>query len=116
MIRIGDISVFDNPDRLREIADILSSRDIPFMVGVIPFFVDPGEGIRVSLSDKPDLVDALQYMVRNGGTIVMHGSRTNTAASQQQILNSGMITRMLPSKVKRKKQIHEKSRWAFKSS
>ncbi len=73
MIRIEDVSVFDNPNALREIADILSSRGIPFMVGVIPFFVDPGEGTRLSLSDKPELVDALQYMVRNGGTIVMHG-------------------------------------------
>ncbi len=73
MIRIEDVSVFDDPVALREIADILSSRGIPFMVGVIPFFVDPGEGIHLSLSDKPDLVDALQYMVRNGGTIVMHG-------------------------------------------
>ena len=73
MIRIEDISVFDNPDKLREIADVFSRHGIPFMVGVIPFFVDPGEGIHLSLSDKPDLVDALQYMVRNGGTIVMHG-------------------------------------------
>lgn len=73
MIRIEDVTVYDNPDNLREIADILSSRGIPFMVGVIPFFVDPGEGTRLSLSDNPDLVDALQYMVRNGGTIVMHG-------------------------------------------
>ena len=73
MIRIEDVTLFENPDNLREIADILSSRGIPFMVGVIPFFVDPGEGTRLSLSDKPDIVDALQYMVRNGGTIVMHG-------------------------------------------
>jgi uncharacterized protein YdaL len=73
MIRIEDVSVFDDPNALREIADILSSRDIPFMVGVIPYFVDPGEGMHLSLSDKPELVDALQYMVRNGGTIVMHG-------------------------------------------
>jgi uncharacterized protein YdaL len=73
MIRIEDVTVFENPDNLREIADILSSRGIPFMVGVIPFFVDPGEGTRLSLSDKPNLVDALQYMVHNGGTIVMHG-------------------------------------------
>ncbi|MCX6121577.1 MAG: DUF2334 domain-containing protein [Ignavibacteriales bacterium] len=73
MIRIEDVTLFENPDNLREIADILSSRGIPFMVGVIPFFVDPGEGTRLSLSDKPDLVDALQYMVHNGGTIVMHG-------------------------------------------
>jgi uncharacterized protein YdaL len=73
MIRIEDVTLFENPDNLREIADILSGRGIPFMVGVIPFFVDPGEGTRLSLSDKPDLVDALQYMVHNGGTIVMHG-------------------------------------------
>ena len=73
LIRIEDVSPMENPDRLRDIADILSSRNIPFLVGVIPFYVNPAEGIRVSLSDKPDLVDALHYMVQNGGTIVMHG-------------------------------------------
>ena len=73
LIRIEDISPMDNPDKLRDIADVLSERGIPFLVGVIPFYVNPGEGIRVSLSDKPDLVDALKYMVKNGGTIVMHG-------------------------------------------
>ncbi|MCX6138407.1 MAG: DUF2334 domain-containing protein [Ignavibacteriales bacterium] len=73
MIRIEDVDVFENPDQLREIADILSAKGIPFMVGVIPFYVNPTQGIRLSLSDRPELVDALQYMVRNGGTIVMHG-------------------------------------------
>ena len=74
LIRIEDVGPFDNPDHLREIADILSAKGVPFLVGVIPFFVDPGQNIRVSLSDKPDLVDALKYMVHNGATIVMHGS------------------------------------------
>jgi uncharacterized protein YdaL len=73
LIRIEDISPMDNPDKLRDIADVLSERGIPFEVGVIPFFVDPGAGVRISLSDKPDLVDALKYMVKNGATIVMHG-------------------------------------------
>lgn len=73
LLRIEDITPLDSPSRLREIADILSSRGIPFLVGVVPFYVNPGEGIRISLSDKPDLVDALKYMVQNGGTIVMHG-------------------------------------------
>ncbi len=27
----------------------------------------------MSLSDKPDMVDAIHYMVRHGGTVVMHG-------------------------------------------
>jgi uncharacterized protein YdaL len=73
IIRIEDVDVLEDPDKLRQIADILSSRGIPFLVGVIPYYVDPGEGIRLSLSDKPDFVDALQYIVKNGGTIVMHG-------------------------------------------
>ena len=73
IIRIEDVNPMDNPNRLREIADILSARDIPFLVGVSPFYVNPGEGVRVSLTDKPELVDALRYMVQNGGTIVMHG-------------------------------------------
>lgn len=73
LIRIEDVTPLDDPDRLREIADLLASKSIPFLVGVVPFYVDPGQGLRVSLSDKPELVDALKYMVRNGATIVMHG-------------------------------------------
>ena len=73
LIRIEDINPMDDAGRLREIADILSSRGIPFLVGVSPFYVDPGQGIRLSLSDKPDVVDALKYMVQNGATLVMHG-------------------------------------------
>jgi uncharacterized protein YdaL len=74
IIRIEDVNPMEDPDRLRDVADVLSERDIPFLVGVSPFYVDPGGGLRVSLSDKPEVVDALKYMVRNGGTIVMHGT------------------------------------------
>ncbi len=73
LIRIEDISPMDNPVKLRELADLLSHKGIPFLVGVIPFYVDPFSQTRVSLSDKPDLVDALKYMVRNGASLVMHG-------------------------------------------
>jgi uncharacterized protein YdaL len=74
LIRIEDVGVFDDPNRLREIADVLSEQGVPFLVSVIPFFVDPAKGYRLSLSDKPDLVDALKHMEQSGGTIVMHGS------------------------------------------
>jgi len=73
LLRIEDVNPLEDPARLRTIADILAARNIPFLVGVIPFYVSPGEGVNVSLSDRPDLVDALKYMVANGGTIVMHG-------------------------------------------
>jgi len=73
LLRIEDISPMDNPNKLRDIADLLAERGIPFLVGVIPFYVDPNLGTRISLSDKPELVDALKYMVKNGATLVMHG-------------------------------------------
>jgi uncharacterized protein YdaL len=73
LVRIEDVNPLNDPGRLRDIADMLSGRGIPFLVGVSPFYVNPAEGLRISLSDKPELVDALKYMVRNGGAIVMHG-------------------------------------------
>jgi uncharacterized protein YdaL len=73
LVRIEDVNPLSDPGALRDIADMLSARGVPFLVGVSPFYVDPGQGLNVPLGDKPDLVDALQYMVRNGGTIVMHG-------------------------------------------
>ncbi|MCX8010209.1 MAG: DUF2334 domain-containing protein, partial [Ignavibacteria bacterium] len=66
LLRIEDISPMDDPIKLREIADCLASKEIPFLVGVSPFYVNPNEGLRVSLSEKPEMVDALKYMVRNG--------------------------------------------------
>ena len=73
LLRIEDVDVFENPSRLRDIADLLYSKHVPFLVGIIPFFVDPGQGIRVSLTDKPEFVDAIHYMISRGATIVMHG-------------------------------------------
>ncbi len=73
IIRIEDVTALNNPDRLREIADILAEYKIPFLVGVVPIYVNPIEDRRVRLTDKPELVDALKYMVQNGGNIVMHG-------------------------------------------
>lgn len=73
IIRIEDVTALNNPNQLRDIADYLSEQGIPFLVGVVPIYVNPSEGRYVKLSDRPELVDALKYMVRNGGSIVMHG-------------------------------------------
>ena len=74
IIRIEDINPLSNPQKLREIADILSDRNVPFLVGVIPYYINPDEKLSINLSDKQEVVDALKYMVSKGATIVMHGS------------------------------------------
>lgn len=73
IVRIEDVTLLDDPDKIRDITDYLSERGIPFLIGVVPFYVDPVAGIRISLSEKPDMADALRYAEINGGTIVMHG-------------------------------------------
>lgn len=73
LLRIEDVDVFENPAKLRDIADMMYAKHLPFLVGVIPFFVDPQAGLRLSMSDKPEFVDALKYMVAHGATLVMHG-------------------------------------------
>ena len=73
LIRIEDTNPFSDPASLRAVADLLYARKIPFLVGVIPFYVNPASQTRVAMSEKPDYVDALHYMMEHGGTIVMHG-------------------------------------------
>ncbi len=72
-IRIEDINCLSNPNQLRKIADYLYSQNVPFMVGVVPIYVNPGDGTYIKMSEKPELVDALKYMVQKGGSIIMHG-------------------------------------------
>jgi uncharacterized protein YdaL len=74
LIRIEDTNPFSDPVSLRDVADLLAARKVPFLVGVIPFYVDPATQTRVAMSDKPDYVDALRYMMEHGGTIVLHGT------------------------------------------
>ena len=74
IIRIEDVTPMHNPDKLRAIADYLSEKGIPFMVGVVPIYVNPVEDLRVRLTERPEMVDALKYMVKNGGSIIMHGA------------------------------------------
>ena len=73
IVRIEDVTALNNPDKLREVADILAARGIPFLVGVVPIYVNPADNGPVTLTDRPEVVDALKYMVRNGGSIIMHG-------------------------------------------
>jgi hypothetical protein len=73
MVRIEDVSADSNPADLRRVADVLNRRGIPFQVALIPIYKDPGRRIELYLSDRPEVVEALRYMVARGGAIVLHG-------------------------------------------
>ncbi len=73
LVRVEDVSIDDDPADLRHVADLLSSRHIPFQIAIIPIFRNPTRNLEVRLSDRRSTVDALHYMIAHGGTPIMHG-------------------------------------------
>ncbi|WP_099159150.1 DUF2334 domain-containing protein [Virgibacillus ndiopensis] len=72
-LRLEDIHPLVDPEYVSEIAKILKQRDIPYMVSVIPVYVNPETEEKYHLSDAPELVKELKYMQDNGGSIILHG-------------------------------------------
>ncbi|MCP8970084.1 DUF2334 domain-containing protein [Ectobacillus ponti] len=68
-LRLEDIRPGSDPAVLRQIADYLKDEHIPYIMSVIPVNMDTGQ----HMADVPELVDVLQYMQKNGGSIVLHG-------------------------------------------
>jgi len=72
-LRIEDVHAFRSPERLRKIADYLDSQDVPFIIALIPAYVNPSSGENIPITQKPEIVEAVRYMVDRGGTVVLHG-------------------------------------------
>lgn len=72
-LRIEDVSVLRSPKRLKEIADYLYSKKVPFIIALIPAYINPNSGTEASITDYQELVEAVKYMVERGGTVVLHG-------------------------------------------
>ncbi len=76
LIRLEDIGPTADPTQLRQIASLLAAQRIPFSVAVYPLYVVPVNAhprVRIPLKDRPQVVDAIKYMLVVGGTLVLHG-------------------------------------------
>lgn len=72
-LRLEDVHPAVNVKQLKEIAELLKEKNLPYMITVIPVYKDPETGKTVHLKDNSELVDVLRFMQDNGGSIVMHG-------------------------------------------
>ncbi|WP_218152025.1 DUF2334 domain-containing protein [Nitrosomonas communis] len=79
LVRIEDVGPDADPQELRTIAEELSNRSVPFAVAVYPRYENPnginnnGVPEAYNLAEKPDVVDALKFMLSKGGILLMHG-------------------------------------------
>ncbi len=73
LLRIEDINALSLPEDLKRTLRVITSHDIPFSFGYVPFYVNPTLRIFEQLSDKPDIVSALEDYVEHRGIPVLHG-------------------------------------------
>ncbi|GAA0919171.1 DUF2334 domain-containing protein [Virgisporangium aurantiacum] len=79
LVRIEDVGPDADPAELRAVADLLSSKKVPFTVAVYTRYRDPkgaltgGKAEDYTLAKRPEVVKALKYMQQKGGTLLMHG-------------------------------------------
>lgn len=72
-IRLEDVHPLVDPKPLKEIADILKEKDIPYMVAVIPIYTNQITGKQLTFADSPKLLEVLKQIQKDGGSIVLHG-------------------------------------------
>ncbi|PEM60036.1 DUF2334 domain-containing protein [Bacillus wiedmannii] len=72
-LRLEDVHPAADTNQLKEIAELLKEKKIPYMITVIPAYTDPNTGKTLHLKDKPELVDLLRSMQDDGAAIIMHG-------------------------------------------
>lgn len=76
LIRLEDVGPMAVPAQLRAIANILAARKIPFSVALYPLYLGPANQHprkRVPLTARPQVIQALKYMLSKGGTLILHG-------------------------------------------
>lgn len=84
MVRIEDVGPEANPRRIRALADLLAAEGVPFSIAVYDTYRDPegryseGRPRQISLRQRPQLVQALEYAVSRGATLVAHGHTHQT--------------------------------------
>ncbi|MDX1382019.1 MAG: DUF2334 domain-containing protein [Thermoanaerobaculia bacterium] len=74
IVRIADVHPMSDPRQLRDLANVFQVEDVPFLISVVPYYVDPREDVQRRLSDRPGLVEALRYLQVRQGSVVLHGA------------------------------------------
>lgn len=78
IVRLEDVSPISSPTKLKSIADMLHKLDVPFTLATVAHYIDPKGGpgnthFERKMHEAPAVVDALKYMLKKNGHIIVHG-------------------------------------------
>lgn len=72
-IRLEDIHPMSDPGNLLAVGEYLNERQIPYLIAVIPVYIEPETGEKIRFSSNPEIVEVLRYLQDTGGTVIAHG-------------------------------------------
>ena len=72
-VKIEDVHPLRDTKKLKEISDYLYSNNIPFMIALIPTYIDSKTNVINTLDSKPEFIETIKYMQDKGGSVVLHG-------------------------------------------
>jgi uncharacterized protein YdaL len=78
---LEDVHPKVDAQQLREQAEYLKDKNIPYMVAVIPIYTNK-DGETIHFSDSPQLLNTLKYMQENGASIILHGYKHQYRSSE----------------------------------
>ncbi|HEY3378101.1 MAG TPA: polysaccharide deacetylase family protein, partial [Armatimonadota bacterium] len=74
LVRIEDVSQITDQRQLRDIAERMRKENVPYLVALIPEYVDPHAKVDIPMTRNKSFVEAIRYMTTHGASLVMHGS------------------------------------------
>ncbi|MCC6157146.1 MAG: DUF2334 domain-containing protein [Deltaproteobacteria bacterium] len=81
-VRIEDVHPKRELDTLRKAADLLAERDVPFAFTLVPVYKNGENGEPIYLSEAPEFLKTVRYLISKGGVPILHGfTHQHTAES-----------------------------------
>ncbi|WP_018592380.1 DUF2334 domain-containing protein [Terrisporobacter glycolicus] len=72
-VKIEDVSPLKDIKKLKESADYLYSKNVPFIISLASTYIDAKTKSTITLNMKPEFIETIKYMKNKGGTVVLHG-------------------------------------------
>lgn len=76
-LRLEDISPIADPELVSKAGNYLIDKGIPVYLAVIPVYIDPDSGEKITLGETPKLRKVLDQLVERGAYIIAHGYTHN---------------------------------------
>lgn len=73
LLRLEDVHPFSNPQLVWEAGSYLADKGIPYVIALIPVYVNSETKEIVHLKEKPEMVKVLRELQNRGASIVLHG-------------------------------------------